>query len=293
MNRFHKKAKRNDKIATGIIYTVAAFFILLLFVLTFYIIYQGAIVVTPDLLGFSGDGIGKQLFNTLYLVFISLMISVPIGIFAGIYMSEYTKAGKLTNIIRLCIETLSSLPSIVVGLFGFLVFLQLTHSQPSVIAGACAISILSIPLITRVTEEAIRYLPESFREGSYSLGATKWQTIARVLLPSATPRIITGIILAAGRGFGEAAALIFTAGMNSDVNFSNWDITSITSPLNIFRTCDTLAVHIWSLKTMGMGEFSVSLANLSAAVLVIMVLVFNIGSRLVGKLIEQKMQGHK
>ncbi|MEI6132893.1 MAG: phosphate ABC transporter permease PstA [Bacillota bacterium] len=293
MNIFHKRAKRYDKIATTFFYCVASFFILLLLTLTAYILYQGAIAVTPDLLGFSGDGIGIQFFNTVYLVFVSLVISVPIGILAGVYMSEYTKAGRLTSILRICIETLSSLPSIVVGLFGFLIFLELTHMHYNLLAGAGAVSILSIPLITRVTEQAIRELPEGFREGSYSLGATKWQTIVRVLLPSASPRIITGIILAAGRGFGEAAALIYTSGMSSDVNFSNWNIFSITSPLNPFRACDTLAVHIWALKAEGINSNSDQIANLSAAALVIMVLVFNIGSRFIGKLIERKMTGHK
>jgi len=293
MNIFHKRAKRNDKIATTFFYSVASFFILLLLALTAYILYQGSIAATPDLLGFTGDGVGIQVFNTVYLVFIALVISVPIGILAGVYMSEYTKIGRLTDILRLCIETLSSLPSIVIGLFGYLVFLQMTHTSPSLIAGAGAVSILSIPLITRVTEQAIRELPEGLREGSFSLGATKWQTIVGVLLPSASPRIITGIILAAGRGFGEAAALIFTSGMNSSIDFNNWNIFSISSPLNPFRTCDTLAVHIYALKTQGINANSDQIANLSAAVLVIMVLVFNIGSRFIGKLIERKMMGHK
>jgi phosphate transport system permease protein len=287
----NNKAKISDTIATIILYCTAGFFLLLLSVLTGYILYQGFKAVTPQLLGFTGDGIGIQLFNTIYLVTISLIISVPIGIFAGIYMAEYSKPGRLTNTIRTCIETLSSMPSIVVGLFAYLVLVELTHMQFNMLAGSGAISILSIPLLTRVTEDAIRDVPDSYREASYAIGATKWQTIVKVLILSAIPRIITGIILAAGRGFGEAAALIYTSGMSSDVNFSNWNPASITSPLNPFRPCDTLAVHIWALKAEGIASNSQEIADLSAAVLIILVFVFNIGSRMLGRVIEKKAQG--
>ena len=207
-------------------------------------------------------------------------------------MAEYSKPGRLTNTIRTCIETLSSMPSIVVGLFAYLVLVELTHMHFNMLAGSGAISILSIPLLTRVTEDAIRDVPDSYREASYAIGATQWQTISKVLILSAIPRIITGIILAAGRGFGEAAALIYTSGMSSDVNFSNWNPTSITSPLNPFRTCDTLAVHIWALKAEGIASNSQKIADLSAAVLVILVFVFNIGSRMLGRVIEKKVQGN-
>ncbi len=288
MNKIHKRAKIADKTATIILYIAASFFILLLVVLTGYILFQGVKAVTPELLGFSGDGIGIQLFNTVYLVLISLIISVPVGVLAGIYMAEYSKPGRITNILRSSIETLSSLPSIVVGLFAFLILVEATGMQYNLLAGAGAISILSIPLITRVTEDAIRGVPDSYREGSYSIGATKWQTIVKILIPTALPRIITGIILAAGRGFGEAAALIYTSGMSSDVDFSNWNPASITSPLNIFRPCDTLAVHIWALKAEGIASNSQEIADLSSAVLVILVFVFNLGSRFLGRFITRK-----
>ena len=312
MNKSHFKAKLFDKTATVILYISAIFFILLLLAMTLYIVIQGLNAImpglitfsgdfpfvsfytpssfAPEMLGFFGDGIGIQFFNTVYLVTVALIVSVPIGILAGIYMAEYSKPGPFTSIIRTCIETLSSLPSIVVGLFAFLIFVELTHMQYNMLAGSGAVSILSIPLIARVTEDAIRDVPDGHREGSYSLGATKWQTIVRVLFPTAIPRIITGIILAAGRGFGEAAALIYTAGMTSDVNFNNWNIMDINSPLNPFRQCDTLAVHIWAIKAEG-SDYLQKYANLSAATLVIMVLLFNIGSRLIGRLIEKRIQG--
>ncbi len=127
----------------------------------------------------------------------------------------------------------------------------MTGQHWNLLAGALAVSILNIPQLTTVTEDAMQGVPELYREGSLGLGATHWQTITGVLLPAALPRIITGIIMAAGRGFGEAAALLFTSGMSSDVNFNNWNPFSLNSPLNAMRPADTLAVRIWALKTEG------------------------------------------
>lgn len=169
---------------------------------------------------FTRNGIGNLFFNTIYLVFLSLLVSVPLGIAAGIYMAEYAKPGKTTKFLRICIETLSSLPSIVVGLFGYLVFIVMTGSQWNLFAGALAVSILSLPLITTVTEDAFRSLPSGYKKGSMGMGATLWQTIRYVMLPACMPRIMTGVILAAGRGFGEAAALLYTAGMSTDIVWS-------------------------------------------------------------------------
>lgn len=280
-----------DRIATAVLYAVAGFFLLLLAVFTVYILYKGALAFDWKLIGFTGDGIGIQLFNTVYLVMISLIFSVPVGVAAGIYMAEYAKAGRFTRFLRTCVETLSSLPSIVVGLFGYLVFLVLTGAKWNLLAGALAVSILSLPLLTTVTEDAVRGIPDSYREGSLGVGATHWQTITGILLPTAMPRIITGIILAAGRGFGEAAALLYTSGMSSDVNFKNWNPSYIVSPLNIFRPADTLAVHIWALKTEGIEANANQIADLCAAVLVLLVLIFSLGARMLGGHLERKMSG--
>jgi phosphate ABC transporter, permease protein PstA len=242
-------------------------------------------------MGFGPDGLGVELFNTLYLVFLALIISAPLGICAGIYMAEYAKPGKLTGIIRMCIETLASLPSIVVGVFGFLAFVMLFHKTWNMFAGVLTLSILCVPLLTRVTEDGMREIDQSYKAASYALGGTKWQTIIRVLLPATMPRIISGIILAAGRGFGEAAALIYTAGLTSDISFHNWNPTSITSPLNIFRTSDTLAVRIWYLKSFALLEDKVQVADMAAAMLIILVFVFNISARVIGSALERKMLG--
>ncbi|MGE4354521.1 MAG: phosphate ABC transporter permease PstA [Oscillospiraceae bacterium] len=287
-------AKAINSLMTGVFYSVSGFFLLLLLVLAGYIITQGVLDFYPELLEFNSNGIGNQFFNTVYLVFLSLVISVPIGIAAGVYMAEYARENRLTGFIRMSIESLSSLPSIVVGLFGYLVFILMTGAKWNLMAGALAVSILSLPLITTTTEDALRSLPKAYKEGSMALGVTHWKTISKVLLPACLPRIITGIILAAGRGFGEAAALLYTAGQSTHINWSNWDLTSPTCPLNPFRPGETLALHIWVMRTEGsLNPNSEAIANFSAAVLVIMVLSFSLLARMLTRRISNKSEGKK
>ncbi|MFI3257375.1 MAG: phosphate ABC transporter permease PstA [Spirochaetales bacterium] len=226
-------AHATDRFMTGVFYAVGGFFLLLLFFLAGYIIIKGILSFSPELLSFTRNGIGNQLFNTLYLVFLSLLISIPFGVATGVYMAEYAGNNKFTYYIRICIQALSSLPSIVVGLFGYMLFIQLTGMTWNLFAGAMTVSILSIPLITTTTEDALRGLPSEYKNGSLALGATQWETIIKVMLPASFSRIVTGVILAAGRGFGEAAALIYTAGMTTRINWNNWDITSKTNALRI------------------------------------------------------------
>lgn len=291
MKTTYKRAKATDKAMTVIFYTVAGFFLLLLLAFVAYVLVQGFRDFNPSLLSFNSKGIGNQLFNTIYLVFLALVVSVPIGVAAGIYMAEYAKNKRLTKFLRICIETLSSLPSIVVGLFGYLVFIIMTGAKWNLMAGALAVSILSLPLITTVTEDALRELPASYKEGSYGLGATHWQTIVRVLLPACVPRIITGVILAAGRGFGEAAALLYTAGMSTDINWSNWNLLSTSCPLNPFRPGETLALHIWASRTEALAPNATQIANFSSAVLIILVFVFSIAARMIGRRLDRKLAG--
>jgi phosphate transport system permease protein len=288
----HNKAKIADRTATVLLYATAGLFLLLLAALTIYIIAKGIIAFNPSMLSFSRDGIATEFWNTIYLVFLSLIICVPIGLAAGIYMAEYAKDGRFTRFLRTCIETLSSLPSIVVGLFGYLVFIVMTGSKWNLLAGALAVSILNLPLITTTTEDAIRSVSKSFREGSLGIGATHWQTIVKVVLPSAFPRIITGIILAAGRSFGEAAALLYTSGMNSDINIHNWNITSQSCILNPLRPADTLAVHIWALKTEGTQTNADGIADFSSAVLIVMVFAFSLAARTIGRVLDKRMTGN-
>lgn len=291
MNEKLKRAKTIDKFMTGVFYGLAIFFIVLLVAFAGKVIIGGLLGATPEMFAFKRSGsVGNQLFNTIYLVFIALIVSVPIGIFAGIYLAVYAKQGPLTKFLRVCIETLSSLPSIVVGLFGYLVFLVFIGMDKSLLAGALSVSILTLPLLTTTTEDAIKGLPAGYFHGSLGLGATKWQSIFHVLLPACLPRIMTGVILAAGRGFGEAAALLYTTGSGTMLNWGNWDPTSATSPLNLLRPAETLSIQIWNLQVNGQDR---DLANLASAVLMILVLVFNIAANAWSRHIEAKNAGEK
>lgn len=284
-------AKRTDRIMTVVFYAVAVFFLVLLAAFAGKVIIGGFLEAKPEMFGFERQGtIGNQLFNTIYLVFISLLCSVPVGVFAGIYLAVYAKDGPLTKFLRICIETLSSLPSIVVGLFGYLVFLVFIGMGKSLLAGALSVSILTIPLLTTTTEDAIRGLPEGYFQGSLGLGATKWQSVFHVVLPACIPRIMTGVILAAGRGFGEAAALLYTTGSGSTLQWGNWDITSPTSPLNLLRPAETLSTQIWNLQINGQDP---ALADLAAAILLLLVLVFNVAANAWSRRIEVRNAGEK
>lgn len=293
-------AKIKDKIATGVLYAISAFIILLLALFIGYIIYSGRQSLNLNFIfgkpkfGEAGGGIGPQLFNSFYLLIVSLLIAVPLGIGAGIYLAEYAKEGPILNIIRLCIETMASLPSIVVGLFGLLVFVQMTKWGYTLLSGALAITVLNLPSMTRVCENAIKAASKGVKEASLGLGATQWQTIRKVILPSAIPQILTGIILAAGRIFGEAAALLYTAGMSAPVlKFSNVSLINKASPFSLFRPSETLAVYIWKLNSEGMVPDAAKIASGAAAVLVIMVLLFNILARMLGRKLYKSYTGNK
>jgi phosphate transport system permease protein len=290
-------AKQKDKIATAVLYIIAALVLLLLAVFIGYILYNGRQSLNLKFLfgkpkfGEAGSGIGRQLFNSFYLLFVTLLITVPLGVGAGIYLAEYAKEGKFLNFIRLCIETMSSLPSIVVGLFGLLVFVQMTKWGYTLLSGALVVSILNLPSLTRVSEDAIRAASKGVKEASLGLGATQWQSIKKVILPSALPQIITGIILSSGRIFGEAAALIYTAGMSAPK--LRFDVLTKSSAFSLFRPGETLAVHIWKLNSEGMVPDAAKIANGASAVLIIMVLLFNISARMLGKRLYNRYTGTK
>lgn len=284
-----KKAKFINQCMTVVFYLIALLSFFLLVGFASYVIINGLLHAKPEMFRFERmHTIGNQFFNTIYLVFLSLVMSIPLGVAAGIYLAVYAKKGPLTRFLRICIETLSSLPSIVVGLFGYLIFLLVLGFSKSLFVGALSVSILTLPLITTTTEDAIKGLPDTYFQASMGLGATKWQSIFHVLLPACIPRIMTGVILAAGRGFGEAAALLYTTGSGTDIRWSNWNITSPTSPLNMFRPAETLSLQIWDLQTNGVDS---GLAGLSSAVLLILVLVFSIGANVLSHRIKKKHAG--
>ena len=284
-------AKRTDRIMTVVFYAVAVFFLVLLAAFAGKVIIGGFLEAKPEMFGFERQGtIGNQLFNTIYLVFISLLCSVPVGVFAGIYLAVYAKDGPLTKFLRICIETLSSLPSIVVGLFGFLFFVLYLGWGFSIIAGAVALTMFNVPILVRVIQQALENVPRTQRDAALAMGLTRWETTIHVLLPVAMPAIVTGIVLSAGRVFGEAAALIFTAGQSAPMlDFTNFDLSSPACPWNVFRPAETLAVHIWKINSEGVVPDLEAVSNGTAAVLLVCILAFNLLARLVGKLLERRM----
>ena len=289
-------AKRSDKIATGVLYAVAGVIVLILASLLLYILVRGIPHINWEFLTSSskayqeGGGIGIQLFNFLYLLLVTMIISFPISLGAGIYLSEYAKKNWLTDIIRTSIEILSSLPSVVVGLFGFLVFVIQFGYGFSIISGALALTFFNLPLLTRNVEESLQAIHYTQREAGLSLGLSRWETVTRIIVPEATPGILTGVILSSGRIFGEAAALIYTAGQSAPaLDFTNWNPLSVSSPIGLFRQAETLAVHIWKINTEGTMPDGAQVSAGASAVLIIAVLLFNFGARAAGKRLYKKM----
>lgn len=289
-----------DKLATVIIVALAMFMVTILVGMIGIIFWDGITHISWNFLvsepqNFrAGGGIGPQLFNSLYLLLLTLFITVPIGLAGGIYMAEYAKQGKWTNTIRSAIEVLASMPSIVVGMFGLLAFVTFTGWGYTLVGGALALTVFNLPIMVRVFEGAIRSVPSSLKQGSMALGVTHWATVKSVLLPAALPGIMTGTILASGRVFGEAAALIFTAGLSSPrLDFTSWSFTDPHSPLNPFRPAETLAVHIWKINSEGLQPDVAEIQAGASLILVIVVLLFNLSARWLGRLIHRKLTASK
>ncbi|PAE89497.1 phosphate ABC transporter permease PstA [Shouchella clausii] len=289
-----------DKCATSMFTAIAAIIIAVLAGLIGYIFVRGlaqidwAFLTNPPSSYRAGGGIGPQLFNSFYILFLTMLFTVPLGLGGGIYMAEYAKPGRVTDFIRTCIEVLASLPSIVVGLFGLLVFVQLTGWSYSILGGALALTVFNLPVMVRVVEDAITSVPREQKEASLALGITQWDTIRTVILPAAFPGILTGVILSAGRVFGEAAALLFTSGVTTPrLDWMNLNPFSETSPLNVFRPAETLAVHIWKINTQGLIPDAREVADGAALVLIFAVLLFNLLARLLGRYVHRKLTASK
>ena len=236
-------------------------------------------------------GIMPVLWNSIYMLALTMLIAVPVGLLGGIYMAEYAGDNIVTGAIRFAEESISSVPSIVVGLFGLILFVDDFHWGFTALAGALALTFFNLPLMTRLSEQALRAVPQDERSASLALGATKWQTIRHVVVPLAIPGLITGVILTAGRVFGEAAVLLFTAGIGTPphYNFTNLDITNPASPWSPFRPATTLSVYIYKLNSEGLGAFKNQIVDGSAAILISMVLIFNLGARFVGRVLSRKL----
>ncbi|MDE7486634.1 phosphate ABC transporter permease PstA, partial [Streptococcus agalactiae] len=214
----------------------------------------------------------------------------PLSLGAGIYLSEYAKKGRLTNFVRTCIEILSSLPSVVVGLFGYLIFVVQFQYGFSIISGALALTVFNLPQMTRSVEDSLQNVHHTQREAGLALGISRWETVIYVVVPEALPSIVTGVVLASGRIFGEAAALIYTAGQSAPaLDWSNWNVLSVTSPISIFRQAETLAVHIWKVNSEGTIPDATQVSAGSAAVLLVVILIFNLSARSIGKKLHSKL----
>lgn len=243
-----------------------------------YILIKGVPNLSPELFAWEftseNSSMLPSMINTIIITAIALLISVPLGIFSAIYLTEYAKRGnKIVEIVRITAETLSGIPSIVYGLFGMLFFVTAMECGYTVFSGALTLSIMVLPTIMRTTEEALLAVPDSFREGSFGLGAGRLRTVFRIVLPSAVPGILSGVILAVGRIVGETAALIYTAGTVADV------------AANIFNSSGrTMAVHMYSLSREGLH---IDAAYATAVVLLIIVMLINTLSGLLAKKITK------
>nr|WP_288451696.1 phosphate ABC transporter permease PstA [uncultured Anaerostipes sp.] len=251
--------------------------VVVLFFLIVYILVNGIPNLTPELFDVKYTTENVSMFpaiiNTLIMTGLSLLFAVPLGIFASIYLVEYAKRGnKIVGLVRITAETLQGIPSIVYGLFGMLFFVGALGWGLSILSGAATMAIMILPLIMRTSEEALKSVPDSYREGSFGLGAGKLRTVFRIVLPSAVPGILSGIILAIGRVVGETAALMYTAGTVAEI------------PSNIMGSGRTLAVHMYTLSCEGLH---INQAYATAVVLLITVLLINAVSSFIAKRITK------
>ncbi len=234
-----------------------------------FVLEKGLAVVNFDfLLSDSKDmgragGIFPTLIGTILLPLVALAIATPLGVCTSIYLTEYTLESRVTRIVRFGTDCLAGIPSIIFGLFGFIFFVMTLDMGWSILSGGLTLAVMVLPTIIRTSEEAIKAVPRSYRDVSYSLGATRWQTVKRVVLPNALPGILTGIMLGIGRSIGETAAVIFTAG------------SSLRIPHSLFDSTRTMAVHFYILAREGISTEN---AYGTAAVLIISVLLVNLAA---------------
>lgn len=269
--------KLKENILKLLVYISALFTILTLVIIVGYIFAKGMKGINLSFLtsdySASGDGgILPMIVTTLYTVLLSISIATPIGVLSAIYLQEYAKPGKIVNAIRFATESLAGIPSIIYGLFGGIFFVVTLGMKFSILSGALTISIIILPVIIRTTEEALKTVPRAYREASLALGSTQFQTLYKVVLPSAVPGILSGIILSVGRIIGESAAILLTAG------------TVAQMPSSIFDSARTLTVHAYLL-TKEKGD--IQTAASIGIVLIIMVLILNTIAKVIGRKLDK------
>ncbi|WP_312441184.1 phosphate ABC transporter permease PstA [Lacrimispora sp.] len=261
-------AKTSQKIAKFLIWTAALLVIAILFSIIIHILIKGIPMLSwqfltdiPRDMGRSG-GISSSIVGTLIVTAVAVIVATPFGIGTAIYLTEYTRESRVTRIIRFSAESLAGIPSIVYGLFGFIFFVIYLKMGWSILSGGLTMAIMILPTIIRTSEEAIRTVPQLYREVGFSLGLTKWQAITRTVLPSALPGIVNGVILSIGRCVAETAAVILTAG------------SALRMPTSLFSPTRTMAVHFYILAREGI---SMDNAYGTAALLIILILLLNVG----------------
>lgn len=271
------KAHFSDRMLRMFIYICTAFSVILVGAIIVYIVVKGIGTIsipflTTETSVLNGSvGIAGNIVNTLYIIVITMVIATPIGVGAAVYLNEYAKPGRLVTVIEFATETLSGIPSIIFGLFGMMLFGQTLGLGYSLLTGSLTLIIMVLPLVTRNTQEALKTVPDSYRYGAIGLGAGKWHTIRTILLPSAMPGIITGVILAVGRIVGESAALLYTAGSAKGLI----DSLSEVFP-KVFQSGGTMTIQLY-LSATSEGDFETAFGI--ALVLLIVVLLINMGTK--------------
>jgi phosphate transport system permease protein len=259
-----------NRIAIGVLWFMAACTVAVLGALLLYVFWNGISVISPSFIftwphGVNSEGgIWPTIVSTVYVTALAMVISTPIAVLAAVYLAEYAYQGRIVSTIRFAADSLASVPSIVMGLFGFALFVEAMGLGLSMISAALALSLLMLPIIMRATEEAIRSVPKYMRWGSYGLGATKWQTVSKIVLPAAAPRIITGIVLAMGRAVGETAVVLYTMGQ------------AVNLPLTPLDSGRPMTVHLYLLAVEGIN---LPAAFGTALLLIVMILGFNLSAR--------------
>jgi phosphate transport system permease protein len=286
------RARAIDRVMTGILWALAVAIAGLLAALILYTLIRGLGVITWPFLtqaAVNQSYDGAELFNTFYIIGFALLICVPLGLAGAIYIVEYARQGIFLTILRFATETLAGVPSIILGLFGFLVFVTQFGAGArfgySRIAGALTLVVLNLPLLLRVSEDALRNVPNEQREASVALGANKVQTIFRVMVPGALTSLTTGIILTAGKMIGETAALIYTTGGNSSV--TGW------FSLNPTTAGTTLTVKLYELYNEGLAHNAVQIENGTIALLILLLLTFNLGLRWLAGVLGRRLSGYR
>jgi phosphate transport system permease protein len=287
----HEKERRRDRRHTALLWIDACFVMAVLLFIIGFVFARGAKNVTWGFLTGSDfeTGIAPQLFNTIYILVISMVPLLFIGISAAIYTVEYARKGVLLNILRFANETLTSIPSIVVGFLGFLLFVTNfgvgARWEFSRLAGGLTLAVLNLPWMMRTAEDALHAVPDSIREASLALGATKMQTVLRMVLPAALPNLVTGALIVSGRIIGETAALIYTSGVaGSSSGWFNLALTHVPG--------DTLAVHIYTLFADNPTPAAQKSQTATAVVLIALILVLNLIARMIEKRLGHRFSGN-